>query len=99
MKHILVFGFFILFLSCTNTGTGNQNLEELDQKSAREVTLTTATKGDTVYHITKQIIWVNGEKIQEKTDTITTKLTENTWEADSSKVEKLNQIPIYVTVQ
>ncbi len=76
----------------------NQNLESLDKKSAREVTLITVTNTDKVYHITKQNIWVNGEKIAEKTDTITTSLKENTWSNDSL-TKKLNEIPIYVTVQ
>ncbi|UYW02287.1 hypothetical protein K5I29_05135 [Flavobacterium agricola] len=98
MKYIFVLGLLFSLSSCVNQ-TQQQNLESLDQKSAREVTLTTATKGDTVYHITKQIIWVNGEKIQEKADTITTNLIENTWASDTNADKPLNQIPIYVTVQ
>jgi len=87
----------ILFASCQNP-TQEQALENLDKKSAREVTLTTITKGDTVYHLTKQNIWVNDVQIAQKTDTIKTKLTENTWSSDENML-KLNQIPIYVTVQ
>jgi hypothetical protein len=98
MKYTLACFVLFTILSCTNTNE-QQNLETLNKKSAREVTLTTVTKGDTVYHLTKQIIWYNGEKIKQTTDTIITKLVENTWETDSTKIEKLNQIPIYVTVQ
>lgn len=87
----------ILFASCQNP-TQEQTLEGLNKKSAREVTLTTVTKGDTVYHLTKQNIWVNGEQIAQKVDTIKTKLTETTWNSDENQI-KLNQIPIYVTVQ
>lgn len=97
MKYTLAVFTLFLILSCTNKQ--QQNLETLNKKSAREVTLTTVTKGDTVYHLSHQIIWYNGEKLKETTDTITTKLVENTWETDSTKIEKLNTIPIYVTVQ
>lgn len=93
--------FFILslalFVSCQNVSQ-EQTLENLDKKSAREVTLTTITKGDTVYHLTKQNIWVNGERIVQKVDTVKTKLTEKTWSSSENQV-KLNEIPIYVTVQ
>lgn len=99
MKKILVLLTVITLFSCNSSAEKEQNLENLDKKSAREVTLSTVTKKDTVYHLTKQIIWVNGEKIAEQTDTIITKLVENTWETDSTKVQKLNQVPIYVTVQ
>lgn len=95
-KIVLMGGVFALFSCAENKG---ENLESLDKKSAREVTLTTVTKNDTVYHLTKQTLWLNGEKLVEKTDTIKTKLVENTWETDTTKVVKLNTIPIYVTVQ
>lgn len=90
--------FFITMALIGCESNNNQNLESLDKKSAREVTLITVTNTDKVYHITKQNIWVNGEKIAEKTDTITTSLKENTWSNDSL-TKKLNEIPIYVTVQ
>lgn len=97
MKKILFVWSLAFFMSCQNP-TQEQNLESLNKKSAREVTLTTITKGDTVYHLTKQNIWVNGEQIAQKVDTIKTKLTEATWSSDENQI-KLNQIPIYVTVQ
>jgi len=78
--------------------SNERNLEHLDKKSAREVTLTTVVKGDSVYHITKQNIWFNGEKIIEKADTITTPLKMNSWSATDSS-SQLNTLPIYVTVQ
>ena len=97
MKNYLVLFSISLFFSCGNP-TKEDSLENLDKKSAREVTLTTVTKGDTVYHLTKQNIWVNGEKLVEKVDTIKTALKENTWSTDTLS-KKLNEIPIYVTVQ
>src|SRR5690554_2913580 len=97
MKTSFVILGLVLFVSCQNASQ-DQPLENLDKKSAREVTLTTITKGDTVYHLTKQNIWVNGEQIVQKTDTIKTSLTEKTWSSSENPV-KLNEIPIYVTVQ
>lgn len=97
MKKTIPFLVLTLMVSCGGSGE-EQPLENLDKKSAREVTLTTVTKGDTVYHLTKQTIWVNGEKITSQTDTLTTTLTPKTWVTDSTSV-KLNEIPIYVTVQ
>lgn len=99
--RVMKIPFFILglalFVSCQNASQ-DQSLENLDKRSAREVTLTTITKGDTVYHLTKQNIWVNGERIVQKTDTVKTSLTEKTWSSSENAV-KLNEIPIYVTVQ
>ncbi|MBA5793115.1 hypothetical protein H1R17_08900 [Flavobacterium sp. xlx-214] len=97
MKKTFFFLGLIMLSSCGNTNN-DQALENLDKKSSREVTLTTVTEGDTVYHLTKQTIWINGEKIADKVDTLTTKLQENSWGADTTSM-KLNQIPIYVTVQ
>jgi len=97
MKTTFVILSLILFASCQNPAQ-EQALENLDKKSAREVTLTTITKGDTVYHLTKQNIWVNGERIVQKVDTVKTSLTEKTWNSSENQV-KLNEIPIYVTVQ
>lgn len=91
----------LFFITAVLTGcqsNTDKNLESLDKKSAREVTLITVTDNDKVYHITRQNIWLNGEKIAEKTDTITTSLKENTWGNDSL-TKKLNEVPIYVTVQ
>lgn len=97
MKKYFIIITILSLISC-NTQNSNENLESLDKKSAREVTLTTITKGDTVYHLTKQNIWINGENIAEKTDTITTALKQATWSTNDS-LPKLNEIPIYVTVQ
>ena len=83
--------------SCQNR-QGEQALTKLDKKLAREVTLKTVTKGDSVLHITTQHIWYNGEQIASKSDTIQTAVTPNTWDrADSSAT--LSQVPIYVTIQ
>lgn len=99
MKHIkLIISAIIASLILASCQSNEQNLEHLDKKSAREVTLTTVVNGDSVYHITKQNIWFNGEKITEKADTITTPLKMNTWSAADSS-SKLNTLPIYVTVQ
>lgn len=97
MRKLIPFLGFALTISCGRSGE-EQQLENLNKKSAREVTLTTVTKGDTVYHLTKQSIWMNGEKITSQTDTLVTTLNPKTWASDSTSV-KLNQIPIYVTVQ
>lgn len=97
MKSFLTLFSLIVFVSCSAPAK-EEPLENLDKKSAREVTLTMVTKGDTVYHLTKQNIWVNGEKIAQKVDTVKTNLTQNTWSSNNTTV-KLNEIPIYVTVQ
>lgn len=97
MKTSFVILGLVLFVSCQNASQ-DQPLENLDKKSAREVTLTTIIRGDTVYHLTKQNIWVNGEQIAQKVDTVKTSLTEKTWSSSENPV-KLNEIPIYVTVQ
>ncbi|WP_270090551.1 hypothetical protein [Sphingobacterium sp. SYP-B4668] len=82
-------------LSCNNR---EQSLEQLDKKSAREVTLKTLTEGDSVLHITTQHIWYNGEQIAFKSDTLVTARTPNTWnQVDSTQT--LSKVPIYVTVQ
>ncbi|MBL1411037.1 hypothetical protein [Sphingobacterium faecale] len=87
----------ILFASCNNK-QNEQTLEQLDKKSAREVTLKTVTQGDSILHITVQHIWYNGEQIAAKSDTIKTAAAPNTWDGiDSTK--NLSKVPIYVTVQ
>lgn len=84
-------------VACSNTQK-EQPLEQLNKKSAREVTLKTVTQGDTVLHITTQHIWFNGEEIASKNDTLKTAVAPNTWgAADSSQT--LSKVPIYVTVQ
>lgn len=92
--HILLLT--TIFYSCQNSS--EQNLENLDKQSSREVTLSTITKKDTVLHITKQVIWLNGQVIQTKQDTIKTALNTPTWDQENKNI-KLNEIPIYVTVQ
>ncbi len=57
------------FFACQSNQNENQNLEQIDKKSAREVVLTTETVGDSVLHITKQKIWSNDLMIAEKVDT------------------------------
>lgn len=97
MKNILNLIFITaLLVSCQNSS--EQNLENLDKQSSREVTLSTITKKDTVLHITKQVIWLNGQVIQTKQDTIKTALNTPTWDQENKNI-KLNEIPIYVTVQ
>ena len=79
------------FFACQSNQNENQNLEQIDKKSAREVVLTTETKGDSVLHITKQKIWANDLMIAEKVDTLITH--KQYTPTDSTK------IPIYVTIQ
>lgn len=97
MKSFLSVIILMTLVGCS-TSVKEEGLEGLDKKSAREVTLTTVTKGDTVYHLTIQNIWLNGEKIAQKVDTVKTNLTQKTWSSNDSTL-KLNEIPIYVTVQ
>lgn len=97
MKYLFGLLFSISLFACSNPKQ-EQKLEALDQKSAREVTLMTEQKGDSVYHITRQHIWFNGEKIATQSDTIVTPNRVKTWsETDSTKT--LSQVPIFVTVQ
>ena len=91
MRVLLVSGFIGLMCGCTEYK--NEPLEHLDTKSAREVTLTTSIKGDTVYHITQQSIWINGERIAQQTDTLTTRQKVSTWSSEEDK-QKLDEIPI-----
>ncbi|MGG5507355.1 MULTISPECIES: hypothetical protein [unclassified Myroides] len=96
-KAILVIGTITLLASACTQQQSSQNLESLDKKSAREVTLKTVSVGDSIYHITAQTIWVNGQMIQQKVDTITTAKNINDWGA--SQPTSLEKIPIYVTVE
>lgn len=98
MKNILFLGFTLALVSCTNTQK-EDHLENLNKKSAREVVLSTKTNGDTVYHITKQIIWFNNEQIATTTDTVVTLKKENTWDTSQDSTLSLDRIPIYVTIQ
>ncbi len=79
------------FFACQSNKDENQNLEQIDKKSAREVVLSTKTVGDSVMHITKQKIWSNDLVIAEKVDTLITH--KQYTPTDSTK------IPIYVTIQ
>lgn len=97
MKYLLVILGIISISSCQNR-QGEQALEQLDKKSAREVTLKTETRGDSVLHITTQHIWYHGEQITSKSDTLVTAVSPNVWgSVDSSAT--LSKVPIYVTVQ
>lgn len=97
MKYLIGVFSILALVSCSNQEK-DQKLEQLDKKSAREVTLKTVVKGDSVLHITTQHIWYNGEQIAAKKDTIVTAAAPNTWDGvDSTKT--LSKVPIYVTVQ
>lgn len=97
MKYLLVILGIISISSCQNRQS-EQALEQLDKKSAREVTLKTETRGDSVLHITTQHIWYHGEQITSKSDTLVTAVSPNVWgSVDSSAT--LSKVPIYVTVQ
>lgn len=97
MNHLITILAIFSLVSCQNT-QNEQNLTQLDKKSAREVTLKTVTVGDSVLHITTQNIWYNGEQIVSKHDTIVTASVPTTWNSQDS-LTTMNQIPIYVTVQ
>jgi len=96
MKYTFIIISVLGLASCANEP--EQALEQLDKKSAREVTLKTVTKGDTVLHITTQHIWYNGEEIASKYDTIKTGIAPQTW-GTVDTASTLSKVPIYVTVQ
>ena len=90
MKKLLYLAFIApLFIACQAESNQEQNLEQLDKSSAREVVLTTKTVGDSVLHITNQKVWSNNQLIGEKIDTLITAKQAN----DTIKT------PIYVTIQ
>lgn len=97
MKKAIGIASFIALIATACTQQPTQNLESLDKKSAREVTLKTITAGDSIYHITAQTIWVNGTMVQQKVDTITTAKNVSDW--GDSQPTSLEKIPIYVTVE
>lgn len=97
MKYLLAIFCFFTAAACQQKQSG-QALEQLDKKAAREVTLKTVTKGDSVLHITTQHIWYNGEQIASGSDTIVTAAAPNTWDSVDSSAT-LRNVPIYVTVQ
>lgn len=88
-KYIYLVVTFTTLAACQTTSEREQNLEELDKSSAREVVLSTTTIGDSVLHITNQKIWSNNQLIKESIDTIKTLKQPK----DSIKT------PIYVTIQ
>ncbi len=85
----------IAFASCTQQK--ENNLESLDKKSAREVTLKTVVAGDSILHITSQSIWANGQLLTQKTDTIKTVKAVSDW--GTTEPITLEKVPIYVTVE
>lgn len=97
MKYLLSLLCLFSITSCHHTHN-EQALEQLDKKSAREVTLKTVTKGDSVLHITTQHIWFNGDQITSMSDTIVTAVAPGTWNTTDSSTT-LSKVPIYVTVQ
>ena len=97
MKYILAIAGLIFFNSCKNK-QDEQKLEQLDKKSAREVTLKTVVQKDSVLHITDQTIWFNGDKIASKIDTVKTAIAPKTWNSVDSN-QTLGKVPIFVTVQ
>ncbi|MDM1043249.1 hypothetical protein HX004_02710 [Myroides sp. 1354] len=96
-KAIGIASFIALIATACTQQQSTQNLESLDKKSAREVTLKTITSGDSIYHITAQTIWVNGKMVQQKVDTITTAKNFSDW--GDNQPTSLEKIPIYVTVE
>lgn len=97
MRYLLAILCVITISSCQNRRS-EQALEQLDKKSAREVTLKTETRGDSVLHITTQHIWYHGEQITSKSDTLVTAVAPDTWGSIDSSAT-LSKVPIYVTVQ
>ena len=90
MKKILYIALIApLFIACQAEADQEQNLEQLDKSSAREVILMTKTVGDSTLHITNQKIWSNNNLIAEKIDTLVT----------AKKVNDTIKTPIYVTIQ
>ncbi|MBE8721254.1 hypothetical protein [Sphingobacterium pedocola] len=97
MKYVFLFIVATALYSCQNR-QNEQKLEQLDKRSAREVTLKTVTAGDSVLHITTQHIWFNGEQVAAQSDTIKTAVSPRSWDGTDS-LKTLSKVPIYVTVQ
>ncbi|WP_410878440.1 hypothetical protein [Myroides sp. DW712] len=97
MKKAIGITSFLALITAACSQQPKQNLESLDKKSAREVTLKTISSGDSIYHITAQTIWVNGKMVQQKVDTITTAKNVSDW--GDTQPTSLEKIPIYVTVE
>lgn len=88
--------FAILFCSACTQQTAN-TLETLDTKSSREVTIKAEVAGDSILHLTHQKIWVNGQIVAQKTDTIKTAKEITAW-GEINPIS-LVKTPIYVTVE
>lgn len=95
MKYILFLPAILLFGSCQESP--KTNLESLDKKSSREVALKAVEVGDSILHITDQKIWVNGELLVQKIDTIKTAKEVAGW--GQQEKASLVKTPIYVTVE
>lgn len=95
MKYILIIPLAFIVLACQPSS--NSNLETLDKKSAREVTLRSIVAGDSVLHITDQKIWANGELLVQRVDTVKTSKEVSGWNAQEKT--SLEKTPIYVTVE
>ncbi|MBO6212671.1 hypothetical protein SAMN05421738_10774 [Algoriella xinjiangensis] len=92
MKKIILLTITLTtFFACQSGNNKEQNLEQIDKKSAREVVLSTKTVGDSVLHITNQKIWANDLLIGEKVDTLITHKQFSPSDSTST--------PIYVTIQ
>ncbi|MDR0229444.1 MAG: hypothetical protein LBI72_10320 [Flavobacteriaceae bacterium] len=96
MKYILFVAIVILGVSCGGD-SNNSTLEQLDKKSAREVSLKSVVVGDSILHITEQKIWAEGQLVVQKSDTIKTAKEIKSW--DSNTATTLVKTPIYVTVE
>lgn len=96
MKYYLLAAAILLLFGCKEK---EQVLEQLDKKSAREVTLSTVKQGDSVWHITHQVVWFNGSKLAEQSDTLRTANVRGDWSTEDTTSNQLSKVPIYVTVQ
>lgn len=96
MKYILPILAVMTLASCTGESK-KTDLETIDKKSAREVTIKSIVSGDSILHITSQKIWANGQLITQKTDTLKTAKDVKAW-GDSASTS-LVKVPIYVTVE
>lgn len=96
MKKIILLTITLTtFFACQSGNNKEQNLEQIDKKSAREVVLSTKTVGDSVLHITNQKIWANDLLIGEKVDTLIT----HKQFSPSDSTSTSTSTPIYVTIQ
>lgn len=94
---VVLLGLFLTITSCTGSSRSQNNLATLDKKSAREVSLKSVVVGDSIFHITDQKVWANGQLIIEKRDTIKTVKEVKVW--NNEQITTLVKAPIYVTVE